>query len=434
MIIFKLKDLKDGGFLQIGTANAGSGDPTSLLAETSFKAIVIKPAFRLNIFGFLASKELLTEPTNTGRTVGNLGFWDLRLALEWTHKNISYFSGNPSNITIGGYSAGAHAAFYQLAYDMESPPEKRIVKRIIMHSQGPGVQPRSLEEVQLQFDELLEVLNIPQSLSSKEKLRRLRAMSTRTLLAAIPMRKMRYHQFRAVTDGVFVRNTLFKDIITGDFARRMLESNICLLTGECSDEHFVYGRYRAPADDYNSVVTRLVADYPKKNVGALAKHYFPGEKLPQEHKRWKEAFGKVYADVQIHATQRGFVDGIIRGGAGKLVHRYRIEWRSKLADRSWPREWGATHGADQIIWFWGNGRELDDGEKAIIKDAFIEQFAAFIKGDAVEWGTDDPHRVRRLSADGTVDICRDEFRDEKLKVWHALQDATFKPFEPKASL
>lgn len=38
--------------------------------------------------------------------MGNYGFWDQRLALEWTYKNISYFGGDASNITVAGYSAG----------------------------------------------------------------------------------------------------------------------------------------------------------------------------------------------------------------------------------------------------------------------------------------------------------------------------------------
>src|ERR1700712_1424823 len=105
-----------GGFLQVGSPN--SGNPVALLGETDLQCVIVKPTYRLNIFGFLASHELQAEAATTGAPYGNFGFWDLRLALEWTFKNISYFSGNPSNITVGGYSAGAHAAFHQLSYDV----------------------------------------------------------------------------------------------------------------------------------------------------------------------------------------------------------------------------------------------------------------------------------------------------------------------------
>ena len=62
------------------------------------------PAYRLNVFGFLASSELLQEGSELG--AGNYGLWDQRAALEWTVENIKYFNGDPTQITLGGFSAG----------------------------------------------------------------------------------------------------------------------------------------------------------------------------------------------------------------------------------------------------------------------------------------------------------------------------------------
>lgn len=42
--------------------------------------MIIAPAYRLNLFGFLACKELIEEG---GEGALNLGFWDQRLALEY---------------------------------------------------------------------------------------------------------------------------------------------------------------------------------------------------------------------------------------------------------------------------------------------------------------------------------------------------------------
>lgn len=80
--------------------------PAALLGETDFNAIVVMPAYRLNVFGFLYSSELESDAASVGEAVGNHGFWDQRLALEWTRDNIGLFNGNPSEVTIGGYSAG----------------------------------------------------------------------------------------------------------------------------------------------------------------------------------------------------------------------------------------------------------------------------------------------------------------------------------------
>lgn len=88
-----------GGWLQLGSPNGISA--AALLGENEFQCIVVCPAYRLNVFGFLASAELLGEGA-----VPNCGFWDQRMALEWTWKKISYFGGNSACITVGGYSAG----------------------------------------------------------------------------------------------------------------------------------------------------------------------------------------------------------------------------------------------------------------------------------------------------------------------------------------
>lgn len=94
----------DGGWLQFGSPNGFSG--VGLLGDSPVSAIIVMPAYRLNVFGFLYSSELEHDAATAGETTGNHGFWDQRLALEWTRDNIRLFGGNAENITVGGYSAG----------------------------------------------------------------------------------------------------------------------------------------------------------------------------------------------------------------------------------------------------------------------------------------------------------------------------------------
>jgi carboxylesterase type B len=94
----------DGGFLQFGTPNTFSA--AAFLGETDFNAIIVMPAYRLGVLGFLSSSEIEQDAASAGETVGNHGFWDQRLALEWTRDNIPLFGGNPLQVTISGYSAG----------------------------------------------------------------------------------------------------------------------------------------------------------------------------------------------------------------------------------------------------------------------------------------------------------------------------------------
>lgn len=394
-------------------------DMRAFLSDSPTRCIVVAPAYRLNLFGFLSSYELLQACPDFGV---NLGFWDQRLALQWTWENISYFGGNPSNITVSGYSAGSHSVFHQLAYDLGVSDKKAIIKRVLMLSNGPGVQPKSLSEADYQFKDLLTALNIPLSLRPSEKLAKLRALPAKTLIEATS--KLHLHQFRAVTDSSFVRPDLTTSLSNGQFARRLKQRGVKIMMGECSEEHFLYGMFKPPSPGYSALSRRLEADYPSAAVDVLMKHYFPDRKLGSKYKTWTEAFGHIYADVQIHVLERGMADALVKHGAGELLHRYRIEWRAACVDKKIPRQFGPTHTSDLPIWFWGNGDALTGDEKRIITEAFQKPLSQFLNGEAVDWGTESDTQIRTLKEDGRVVIEDDGERVQgALKLWDALNKA-----------
>ena len=401
----------DGGFLQWGSPNSIS--PAALLSETSVSAVIVAPAYRLNAFGFLACHQLQSE----SNIVGNYGFWDQRLALEWTHENISYFGGDPSKITVGGYSAGAHSTFYQLAYDLYLPSEKRIIKRAMMLSNGPGLQPRPLSDNHAQYEQLLSRLSIPSNLPAAEKLERLRKTPATKIVEATG--EILLHEFRAVSDGVFVRKDLFRDINSGEFGRRMKQAGVKLLMGECRDEHHAYAVWRAPKNTAESMFNRLRADYSSEACERLMRFYCPGNVLPKGIKDWNEMFGRIYADVQIHCMQRGLVNQLLRADLqpGTDILRYRINWRVK---GTWaPIEWGVTHSTDMPIWFFGNGNVLGKEEKDVAKN-WLEPVSKFLGGEDAHWGTDGAQGMRRLNEKGKADVWEDDLWHRSLEIWNFL--------------
>jgi carboxylesterase type B len=408
-----LTSIQDGGFLQWGTPN--SLDLRAFLSASPIKCIIVAPAYRLNIFGFLASSNLPTSAYSA-----NAGFWDQRAALQWTFENISYFGGNASNITLAGYSAGSHSVFHQLAYDLSVPDDKAIVKRAMMLSNGPGVQPKSPGEAQGQYTELLSTLSIPSTLPPADQLARLRSLPAKDLITATS--RMTLHQFRGVSDTSFISPALLHSLSTGSFAAKMRSRNVQLMIGECAHEHFVYATWRPPSPSFSATSTRLVADYPASTVQALMRHYFPDRTLSKRFKTWQEAFGHIYADVQIHGTMRGMIKSLVDHGAGDLVHRYRIEWRAKCVDKMFPKEWGVTHSSDMALWFWGNGADLE-GEEVGIARRFLEPVEKFIKGEDVEWGCrGDGKVVRVLKEGGEVVVERDgdERWDDGVRLWNKV--------------
>ncbi|EME46679.1 hypothetical protein DOTSEDRAFT_70625 [Dothistroma septosporum NZE10] len=413
-----------GGFLQWGSPNMPPEALAPLFGETSFKAIMVAPAYRVNALGFLASRELQAEASLLNEPTGNQGFWDQRLALEWTAKHIAAFGGNADNISIGGYSAGSHSTFQQLAHELYFVPDnKAIIRRAIMWSNSSGVQPKTLSEQQIQFDELLTTLGIPLTFSASEKLERLRSVNSHDLISA--QGKMKLHEFRALSDGQFISKNMIASINSGDFARRMKARGMKLMNGECRDERHLYQAWRTPSPSYEAVVTRLCADYSENVVKQLmALRCGPEQRLPAGSKDWPDAFGRLYADMQVHGLERGFHRALVRGGLepGKDLLRYRFDWRTKGTASSYPPEWGVTHATDMSIWFWGLDGGLTEEEKLILRP-WNQAFSAFVQGDNPDWGTRNVQEMKRLRADGVTDVWLDD-RWNDVQVWDAVNGQT----------
>ena len=136
---------------------------------------------------------------------------------------------------------------------------------------------------------------------------------------------------------------------------------------------------------------------------------------------WEDIFGKLYADMQIHSTLRGFVKSISKTLPLSYIHRYRIDWRTESVEKRLPKEVGATHGTDLSIWLFGNADTLTGSEKILIKE-FLRPIASFIRGEEVRWGTNTLSQVRRLTREGKIEISEDEVWDAKLPLWETATE------------
>lgn len=67
--------------------------------------VVVAITYRLGILGFLSHPWLSAEAPDEAK--GNYGTQDQLAAIQWVHRNIAAFGGNPEQITIAGQSAGA---------------------------------------------------------------------------------------------------------------------------------------------------------------------------------------------------------------------------------------------------------------------------------------------------------------------------------------
>ena len=93
--------------------------------------VLVSITYRLNVFAFMAHKELTAQQPNDP---ANFGLLDCIAALKWIQRNIQNFGGDPDNVTIFGQSGGGHACEYLAA----SPKRKGLFRRAIFQSPGCG--------------------------------------------------------------------------------------------------------------------------------------------------------------------------------------------------------------------------------------------------------------------------------------------------------
>jgi para-nitrobenzyl esterase len=118
----------------------GGGNDHGYASEMEFwatklaaKGIIVVPVqYRVGPLGFLALKDLSNE---SGEGSGNYAMRDLMAALKWVQDNIASFGGDPSNVTIGGQSAGSR----NVGMLLRTPMAKGLFHRAVMESATGGL-------------------------------------------------------------------------------------------------------------------------------------------------------------------------------------------------------------------------------------------------------------------------------------------------------
>jgi acetylcholinesterase len=87
-----------GGGSTTGGSSVPYQNPQKWVQRTQAH-IVVSLQYRLNFFG------MPNAPFSNGSEV--LGFWDVRMAMEWCRDNIEAFGGDPDRMVLWGQSAGA---------------------------------------------------------------------------------------------------------------------------------------------------------------------------------------------------------------------------------------------------------------------------------------------------------------------------------------
>ncbi|KAI2994370.1 catalytic protein [Aspergillus phoenicis ATCC 13157] len=272
-----------------GFREGGSADPNfdgTALAKKGL--IVVVPSFRLSIFGYYAHPELSAE--SPSGTSGMMGMLDAIEVLRWVQSNIAAFGGNPTQVTIGGQSAG-NAMCHTL---LVSPLARNLLHGVILQSgprslQEPAVAngPMSYRTLQQAEEDGVQLLR-ELGLQSIEELREFNDIDKLCELST-----RRDHRcwgppplFRLTLDGHVIPKPWHQMLAEGP------SNDVPILAGMNSEEGGTYNEPRFTYDDF---------------VECVESRFGPRSTYGQGDSKWVKRFLELYTPTD-HETGKGPLD------------------------------------------------------------------------------------------------------------------------------
>jgi para-nitrobenzyl esterase len=232
--------------------------------STRGDVVVVTTNYRLGSLGFLNLNELTRGEIPA---TGNEGLLDQVFALEWVHRNIASFGGDPDNVTIFGESAGGMSVGCLLAV----PQAKGLFRRAILQS-GASSTARPLDKVAQITEQFLAILDV-----KPDDVDALRSLPVERLLAAqleLTPRLQRAGMtgglaLQPVIDGITLP-ALPIDAIRGGAAKE-----VPVIVGSNLDEWkmSVVRDQALQRMDEAELLQRVQAILPGQNAGAMVQTY-----------------------------------------------------------------------------------------------------------------------------------------------------------------
>lgn len=212
-------------YIHGGGYSAGSGSCFAYdgkgLAQKG--VVFVNINYRLGLFGFFVSDELIAEDRHAA---GNYGILDQIAALQWVQENIEQFGGDRNNVTIMGQSAGSGSVNMLTI----SPYAAGLFQRVISLSHNSVSNANygmpTLEEAVRLYDEAYEKKNLP-----KRSLAEMRAMSdTEFYDAYLPIWNVDTAPCEPMLDGDLLPGTYAEVVASGR------ANDVDVMYGACLDD------------------------------------------------------------------------------------------------------------------------------------------------------------------------------------------------------
>ena len=244
-----------GGGFQAGAMSEPRQDAENLAHKG---VVVVSMNYRLGIFGFFSHPELTKESPH--HASGNYGLLDQAAVLQWVHKNIAEFGGDPDNVTIFGESAGSFSVCAQMA----SPLSKKLIHRAI--GESGAFFGRTLSAKPLPDSEKAGADFVHEA--GAGTLEQLRAMPAQQLLDAA-MKNKNAFRFGPNIDGYFFPES------PGEIYARGNQAHIPLLAGWNHDEGNYHGFFGSEPATKENYAKKISETFGENSAGVLKG--FPGD-------------------------------------------------------------------------------------------------------------------------------------------------------------
>ncbi|KAH8410617.1 hypothetical protein KR009_006686, partial [Drosophila setifemur] len=249
--------------------------------------LLVSINYRLAPFGFLSAL--------SDELPGNVALSDLHLALEWLQGHLSYFGGDPAQVTLVGQAGGA-----TLAHALSlSGRAANLFQRLILQS-GTALNPYLIDEQPLEMlDTFARLARCPSSTASHNLAplyQCLDRLSTSQLVAAF-QQLLEQNEARGLS---FLGG--FK-LVVGDRLGYLPKPPAALATNTSNALPMIVGAAKDASafilsrvyDQITSLTSRNVSDY----IDIVLRHTAP----PSEHKIWRQwALREIFTPDQEHSA------------------------------------------------------------------------------------------------------------------------------------
>ena len=366
-----------GGFFKENSKNFFNGDNVLRTAGVP-KAIVVVPNYRLNVFGFLASKEL--------RDAGGLnsGLLDQKMALEWVQENIGLFGGDPDRVTLWGQSAGAKS----VATHVVANYRPSLFNKIVIQSGGVLPVCLTAEMGQPTFDAVVKATRCSNSNNTINCLQRVSAEQLVAESANIDW-------FLPVVDGDYITQQPALSVNAN------LLNHVPALIMTTTDEGTLQaqGYSNSKATDFDNILKYLFLFVTKQREVQSIKQIYSASNYHDDghHSAMFYRISDVFGDTNYKCPAKQLAQ--ILHENGQLVYVSRFNHIPDIKSSQQFDNMGVYHGADnQFLWnFTGQlNPESHEDHLSLIMITSLLEFVHGLPPSRVSWPqytTSSPHRL-----------------------------------------